>query len=99
MSPPERNGELLACPVAGREPRFKPQKTQMSPGFGRVPSAAAAPAEQARTRIDPIVARDHLAHAHEPVPKQPEPQADREVDEIIVQRQQLALEQGEMDET
>src|SRR5262245_60657447 len=59
---------------------------------------APAPAQQARTLVDPAITRDHLSDPSHPVAEQTEPQADRVVDEIIVKRQELAVEQGEVDE-
>jgi len=59
---------------------------------------APAPAQEARAFIDPAITCDHLPDSSHPVAEQTEPQADRVVDEIIVERQELAVEQGEVDE-
>src|SRR5712691_8734451 len=59
---------------------------------------AAAPTQDAGALVDPAVAGDHLGDPGEPETEEAKSQADREVDQIIVQRQELAVENGEMDE-
>src|SRR5712691_2795943 len=81
--------------------RFNPQIGEMSPGFwpqGGWRGVAAAPPQDARALVDPTVARDHLSDPHQPEAEQADPEADRVVDQIIVQRQELAIEQGKMEE-
>src|SRR5258708_19485031 len=60
---------------------------------------AATPAKRARTLVDPSVSGDHLGYPHQVEAEQSESQADRVVDEIVVQRQELGVEQGIMHET
>src|SRR5262245_36439013 len=82
--------------------RFNLQTKEMSLGFWRIRGwriVAAAPAKQARALVDPVVAGDHPAGAREVKAEQAEREADRVIDEIIVQRQELALEQREVEET
>src|SRR5258705_850083 len=73
----------------------------MSPGFWRIGGGrivAPAPAQEARALVDPIIAADHLGDPRKPKAEQAQSQADRVVDEIIVQGQELAVEQGEVEE-
>src|SRR6516165_8462726 len=49
--------------------------------------------------MDPFVAGDHLGGAREVKAERAERQADRVIDEIIMQRQELAVEQGVVEET
>src|SRR6266566_2509627 len=82
--------------------RFNPQIAEMSPGFWRIRGrriVAAAPAKKTRALIDPSVTGDHLGHPREPKAEQAEYEADCVIDEIIMQRQELAVEQGVMQET
>src|SRR6202020_573423 len=58
----------------------------------------AAPAEWAVRLIDPTILADHLRGTRGLKSDQAEGQANGAVDEIIMQRQQRAAEQGEMDE-
>src|SRR5436305_4131075 len=83
-----------------REPfmgRFKPQTEEMSLGFWRIRRwriVAASPAKKARALVDPIVVSDHVVDAREVKADQAEAQTDRVIDEIVMQRQELAFEQG-----
>ncbi len=68
----------------------------MSPGFWRIRAGrgvAAAPVEWARALVDPAIAGDHLDHPLESEAGETQGQADGVVDEIVVERQELALEQ------
>src|SRR5262249_24580241 len=87
-----------------REPflaRFNLQTKEMSLGFWRIRGrriVAAAPAKWPRALMDPFVAGDHLGGAREVKAERPKREADRVIDEIIMQRQELAVEQGEVEE-
>src|SRR6476661_6445365 len=59
---------------------------------------AATPLKRAGTLVDPSVTGDHLGHSHRVEAEQSERQTDRVVDEIVVQRQELGVEQGIMQE-
>src|SRR5438552_106689 len=77
--------------------RFKPQTEEMSLGFWRIRRwriVAASPAKKARALVDPIVVSDHVVDAREVKADQAEAQTDRVIDEIVMQRQELAFEQG-----
>src|SRR5215510_1957246 len=82
--------------------RFNPQTEEMSPGFWPMRSwriVAAPPTKEAGALVDPLIPSDHLGDAREVKTEQAEGEADRVIDQIIVQRQELALEQGEVEET
>src|SRR5215510_3512308 len=82
--------------------RFNPQTEEMSPGFWPIrgrPIVAAPPTKQAGALVNPLIAGDHLGDAREVKTEQAEGEADRVIDQIIVQRQELALEQSEVEET
>src|SRR5262249_47406938 len=88
-----------------REPfsvRFNLQTKEMSLGFWRIRGrriVAAPPAKWPRAFVDPFVAGDHLGGAREVKAERAEREADCVIDEIIMQRQELAVEQGIVDET
>ena len=63
----------------------------------RVARGGASRTEPPRSLSQPY-AVDHLAHPRQPEASSAEDQADREIDQVIMQRQQTAVEQGEMDE-
>src|SRR5262249_58695818 len=93
---------LGAFRLARAVTRFNPQIAEMSLGFWRIRGrriVAAAPVKQARALMDPFVAGDHLGGAREVKAQQAEREADRVIDEIIMQRQELAVEQGLVEET
>src|SRR5262245_47332887 len=71
--------------------------TRILPALG-CPIFGAAPAKRSLRVVDPAMAGDHLSGPPHPVGEQAERQADGEVDEIIVKRQELAVEQGKVDE-
>src|SRR5262249_7876797 len=83
-----------------REPfsvRFNLQTKEMSLGFWRIRgrrTVAAPPAKWPRAFVDPFVAGDHLGGAREVKAERAEREADCVIDEIIMQRQELAVEQG-----
>src|SRR5262249_30400395 len=99
----EREGVRPASSLV-REPflvRFNLQTKEMSLGFWRIRGrriVAAAPAKWPRPLMDPFVAGDHLGGAREVKAERAEREADRVIDEIIMQRQELAVEQGEVEE-
>src|SRR5260370_32297385 len=74
---------------------------EKSPGFwhslrGRI--AAAAPVEKAGTLVDPAVASHYLGHPLQPKADEAGYEADHVIDQIILQRQELAVEQREVEE-
>src|SRR5258706_12933661 len=74
----------------------------MSLGFWRIRGrriVAAAPTKEAGALVDPFIPGDHLGDVREVKTEQAEGEADRVIDEIIVQRQELAFEQGAVEET
>src|SRR5215468_5294898 len=78
---------------------FKRQSGDMSPGFwlirgGRM--VAATPAEGARALVEPFVAGDHLLDPHQVKADQRKAQANRVIDQVVMQREEGTVEQREM---
>src|ERR1700759_4234736 len=59
----------------------------------------AAPAHRTFRRVDPAILMDHLACPRRPKTRISKDDADRGIDQVVVQRQQGAVEQRHVDKT
>src|SRR5215472_6014653 len=87
--------------TVNRRIQFKPASRQKSPIIGvPVPGSPRppAPGEGARAHVDPAILVHHLGGAGRAEAEKAECQTDREVDQIVVRRQQGSIEQGEVQE-
>src|ERR1043166_9313324 len=102
--PLDDGGKRSGFPPCRRRPgfvRLKRQSSEKSLGFDgarRACGRATRPREETGADVAETVLGRHLGRARHPKAKESEQHADRAVDQIIVQRDQRAVEQGEMEE-